>query len=124
MAMFEINEKTKEPVLEWLKERSAFNVWFTSLATGSFLILEIFGNKPGFETTGQQCLTAALILMLISVLCNFVCVWSIPGWRLKIATDQIQNTQRMYTEIAITTWVGVVLFVMGLALGLMGNLAA
>ncbi len=124
MARFDVTEETREPVLEWLKERSQFSIWFTSLVTACFVVLTVFGNKPGFDSGGQQCLSAALLLMLLAILCNFVCVWSIPGWRLRIAIQQIHHTRRMYLEIAVCTWIAVVLFVAGLTLGMLGNLAA
>jgi len=44
-----IDDSNREAVLDWLADRKYFHIWFTSLILGSFVILTIFGKKPGFE---------------------------------------------------------------------------
>lgn len=44
-----IDDSNREPVVERLRDRSAFHSWFSSLATGSFVVIPVFGSKPGFS---------------------------------------------------------------------------
>jgi hypothetical protein len=43
-----IDDGNREAVLDRLKDRNHFHTWFTSLITGSFVVLTVFGSKPGF----------------------------------------------------------------------------
>ena len=47
-----IDEANEEFIIEWLNDRKEFHKWFTSLIIGSFVLLTIFGNKPGFASIG------------------------------------------------------------------------
>lgn len=109
-------------VIDWLDDRKDFHKWFTTLIIGSFVLLTIFGNKPGFGSIGPLFLSAALISMLLSLLCNLVCVWSIPGWKLKVRTGVTASSRELRRELGITAWIGVLSFVVGLTLGFIGNL--
>jgi hypothetical protein len=117
-----IDDANREAVLDWLKDRNHFHTWFTSLITGSFVVLTVFGSKPGFSDPGRTVLSIALILLLVAVLCNLVCVWSIPSWKFRVRTQLITDATRMRSELAITAWIGVICFVSGLTLGFIGNM--
>lgn len=118
----EITDQNRAAVLEWLKDRSHFHTWFTSLIVGSFVILTVFGNKPGFSDIGEIYLSVSLILLLMSVLCNLVCVWSIPSWKYRVSTGILSNAKGMRRELAITAWIGVISFISALTISFVGNL--
>ena len=117
-----ITKHNKAAVVQWLKDRSQFHAWFTTLIVGSFIILTVFGNKPGFGDIGEVFLTVALVLMLLSIICNLVCVWSIPSWKYRVSTGILTDAGKMRRELAITAWIGVISFVSGLTIGFIGNL--
>ena len=117
-----IDDRNREAVIDWLNDRNQFHTWSTSLITGSFVILTVFGNQPGYDDPGQIVLSISLILLLASVLCNLVCVWSIPSWKFRVRTHLITDATRMRRELAITAWIGVICFVSGLTLGFIGNM--
>jgi hypothetical protein len=81
MKQFTINDANRQAVVEWLSDRDHFHTWFTSLIVGSFVVLTVFGNRPGFGEIGPVFLSASMALMLMALLCNLVCVWSIPSWK-------------------------------------------
>ena len=117
-----VTDANREHLVEWLKDRSQFNIWFVSIITASFMGLTFFGDKPGFENMQQTYLAVALLLLLASLILNFTSAWSIPTWRLKLASGQIQNAARMYYELATISWIAVFLFVAALTLGFISNL--
>lgn len=120
---FSVIDDAKRPfVVEWLRDRSAFHTWFSSLITGSFVLLTLFGNKPGFSAPGAVILSLAIGLLLLALLCNLVCVWSIPSWKFRISTGMLKNGTVMRRELAITAWIGVIAFVCGLTLAFIGNM--
>ncbi|HEX2546602.1 MAG TPA: hypothetical protein VHL79_17095 [Ramlibacter sp.] len=73
-----IDDQNRPYVVEWLRDRSSFHSWFSSLVTGSFVVITLFGAKPNFTTADGGVLSLAVLLMLLALLCNLVCVWSIP----------------------------------------------
>lgn len=81
-----ITEQNRAFVVEWLRDRSSFHSWFSSLVTGSFVFITVFGSKPSFTSVGGCILSVALILLLFALLCNLVCVWSIPSWKYRVST--------------------------------------
>jgi hypothetical protein len=119
-----VDDFTRPHVVEWLRDRSAFHTWFSSLITGSFVVVTVFGSKPGFDTPSGVFLAIAVALLLLSLLANLVCVWSIPSWKFRVSTGQITNASTMRRELALTAWIGVVTFVAGLTLGFIGNMPA
>jgi hypothetical protein len=120
----EITKDNRSFVIEWLKDRSAFHSWFSSLITGSFVVITVFGSKPGFSTPSGIALTVAVVLLLFSLLCSLVCVWSIPSWKYRVGTGIVTDATVMRRELAITAWLGVLAFVSGLTLGVIGNAAS
>ena len=108
-------------IVEWLSDRSAFHIWFSSLITGSFVVISIFGQKPNFETPNGVILSIAILLFLFALLCNLVCVWSIPSWKYRVSAEIISDSSDMRRELAITAWLGVISFVSGLTLAVIGN---
>ena len=119
-----VTEQNRQFVVEWLRDRSAFHSWFSSLVTASFVVITIFGSKPNFSSVGGYILSVALMLLLFALLCNLVCVWSIPSWKYRVSTGIVTDAARMRRELAITAWLGVIAFVSGLTLGVIGNSAA
>ncbi len=77
----EINSENTQAIIEWLRDRSNVLIWFTSIITGSIVLLTLFGNKPGIKDPGGIALSASLLLMFFSILCNLICVWQIPKWK-------------------------------------------
>ena len=121
---YDIDEHNKVWIAEWLEDRRDFHKWFTSLIVGSFVAITIFGQKPHLNSISGHLLTASLGLLLFSILCNLVCVWSIPGWKLGVKTGSTKNNFRMRVELEIPAWIGVICFVSGLTLAFLGNLFA
>lgn len=116
-----ITEQNRAFVVEWLRDRSSFHSWFSSLVTGSFVVITVFGSKPSFTSVGGCILSVALILLLFALLCNLVCVWSIPSWKYRVSTGIVTDARTMRRELAITAWLGVIAFVSGLTLAVVGN---
>lgn len=98
---FNIDESNKEAVLIWLDDRKDYHKWFTTLIIGSFVVLTVSGNEPGFGSIGAISLTISLALLLFSILCNLVCVWSIPSWKFKVKTNAFNDGRRLQLELAI-----------------------
>jgi len=117
-----IDDANRDAVVDWLSDRNHFHTWFTSLITGSFVVLTVFGSKPGYSDLGQVLLSVSLVLLLVSMLCNLVCVWSIPSWKFRVRTRLLSDAAAMRRELAITAWIGVLCFVTGLTLGFIGNM--
>jgi uncharacterized membrane protein len=117
-----IDDSNRDAVVDWLAERSQFHSWFTSLIVGSFVVLTVFGNRPGFGSISEVFLAVSLSLMLLSLLCNLVCVWSIPSWKYRVKTAILSDATAMRRELAITAWIGVISFVSALTIGFIGNL--
>ncbi len=118
-----ITDDDRPFVIEWLRDRSAFHSWSSSLITGSFVAITIFGERPSMRTDTGVILTIALVLMLFALLCNLVCVWSIPSWKYRVSTKIVSNARQMRLELAITSWLGVIAFVSGLTFAMLGNMA-
>lgn len=121
---YEIDKDNREQIIAWLEDKRDFHKWFTSLIVGSFVALTIFGKKPGLDDVSGLLLTSSLALLLFSILCNLVCVWSIPGWKLGVGTGRITNNFRMKIELDVPAWSAVICFVSGLTLGFLGNTGA
>lgn len=119
-----IDDRTRAHVIEWLRDRSAFHAWFSSLVTGSFVVITVFGNRPGFDTPSGVFLAIAVALLLLSLLANLVCVWSIPSWKFRVGTGQLTDATAMRRELTLTAWIGVIAFVSGLTLGFIGSMPA
>ena len=119
-----IDDANREFVVEWLRDRNAFHTWFSSLITGSFVVLTLFGSKPGFATPSGVVLAIAVALLALSLVANLVCVWSIPSWKFRVNTGALTNATTMRRELNFSAWFGVLTFVSGLTLGFVGNVPA
>lgn len=119
-----VDDKIRPFVVEWLRDRSAFHIWFSSLITASFVVVTVFGNKPELTTPSGAFLAVAVALFLLALLANLVCVWSIPSWKFRVSTGALTDVTAMRRELMLTAWVGVVTFVCGLTLAFIGNLPA
>jgi hypothetical protein len=117
----EITEVNRPFVIEWLRDRSAFHTWFSSVITGSLVLVTVFGNKPGFTAPGGVFLVICLVLLVLSLLANLVCVWSIPSWKYRVSVGIVTNAAAMRRELAITAWIGVISFVSALTFAFIGN---
>jgi hypothetical protein len=117
----DINDRNAQAVIEWLKDRSSVLIWFTSIITGSIVLLTLFGNKPGFNNPSDIALSVSLLLMFFSILCNLICVWQIPKWILAVRTGRISNGRRMTLDLEITSWLGLVSFLGALVMAVLGN---
>jgi hypothetical protein len=121
MPISDITDDNSEAIIEWLKDRSSVLIWFTSIITGSIVLLTLFGNKPGFKDPNSIFLSISLLLMFFSIMCNLICVWQIPKWKLAIRTGRLSNGRRMALDLEITSWLGLVSFLGALVLGTLGN---
>ena len=110
----EINEDNAEHIVGWLDDRSKLLTWFTSIITGSLVLLTLFGESPGFSGINQILLSVAILLLFVAVLCNLVCVWQIPKWKLAIRTKRVSNGRVMMLDLEITSWISLTLFVASL----------
>jgi hypothetical protein len=119
-----VDDATRPFVVEWLRDRSAFHTWFSSVITASFVVVTVFGNKPQVGTPSGVLLALAVALFLLALLANLVCVWSIPSWKFRVATGALTDVTAMRRELTLTAWVGVIAFVCGLTLAFIGNLPA
>jgi len=70
---------------------------------------------------GEIFLSTSLILQLFSIICNLICIWSIPDWTFGVKTKAIDHTHRLRIELSILSWLGVISFVSGLTIGFIGN---
>jgi len=116
-----ITKDNRKYLVEWLNDRSSFHAWFSSLIIGSFVVISVFGENPDFATPAGIMLSVSVILFLFALLCNLVCVWSIPSWKYRVSTKIIQRSDGMRKELAITAWLSVIAFVCGLTLSVIGN---
>ena len=121
---YDIAKEHKEYIATWLDDRKDFHKWFTTLIVGSFVAITIFGEKPHLDDLSGELLTLSLGLMLFATLCNLVCVWSIPRYKLGVNTGRTLNNFRMKVELDISAWLGVICFVAGLTISFLGNLFA
>ena len=119
-----INDENRSAVIEWLRDRSAFHTWFSSIVTGSFVVVTVFGAKPGFASPSGVVLSLAVALLILALVCNLVCVWSIPSWKYRVSTRLLTNSSAMRRELSITAWAGVITFVAGLTLAFVANTSA
>ncbi len=117
----EINDNNIQAIIEWLKDRSSVLIWFTSIITGSIVLLTLFGKNPGFNDISGIALSISLLLMLFSILCNLVCVWQIPKWKYAVRTGRISNGRRMMLDLEIISWIGLVSFLGALVMAVLGN---
>jgi len=117
----EINDQNAEVVIDWLRDRSSVLIWFTSIITGSIVLITLFGNKPGFDEPSSVALSVSLLLMFFSILCNLICVWQIPKWKLAVRMGRISNGRRMTLDLEITSWLGLVSFLGALVMAVLGN---
>ena len=93
----------KRALIEWLDDRNSFHTWFSSVIVGSFVVLTAFGNQPDINTFAGRLLIIAMVALLFAIVCNMICVWSIPAWKLKLRTEENPNTAKMHRDLAITT---------------------
>ncbi len=117
----EITDHNAAAVIDWLNDRSSVLTWFTSIVTGSVILLTIFGKRPGFQDLNSTILSISLLLMFFSILCNLICVWQIPKWKLAIRTGLISNGRRMVLDLEISSWLGLVSFLGALVMAALGN---
>lgn len=122
LAINNITDENRPFIVEWLKDRSAFHTWFSSIVTGSFVVISVFGSKPGFSTPSGIMLSISVALLILSLLANLVCVWSIPSWKYRVQTKTIQDAKKMRLELTLTAWFGVITFVCALTIGFIGSM--
>jgi hypothetical protein len=117
----DVTDSNVEAIIDWLKDRSSVLIWFTSIITGSIVLLSLFGKKPGFNDLGSIALFISLLLMLFSILSNLICVWQIPKYKFAVRTGLIKNGRRMTLDLEITSWIGLISFLGALVMAVLGN---
>ena len=118
------NKDQVNAIVQWLDDRKDFHVWFASINTASFAIFTLFGSKPDFTSVSGIFLSVALMSFLLSILANLVILWSIPSWKITIKLGAVTNASKMRWNFRVTTWIGVLGFLVGLVLGFIGNTPA
>ena len=86
--------------------------------------LHCFGKTPGFEGINEILLSVTLLLMFVSVICNLICVWQIPNWKLAIRTNRVSNGRKMTLDLEITSWISFVVFLAALVCAAIANSGA
>lgn len=119
-----IDEKNRAAVVQWLSDRSAFHIWFTSIVTGCFIVLTLFGRYPDFGDLGGKLLTLSLLLLLGAIICNLICVWAIPTWKYGVQIGVVHHGRNMRLDLSITAWIAMTFFLAGLVLAFVGNFAS
>lgn len=119
-----INETNCDAVIDWLNDRSSILMWFTSINTGSVVLLTLFGNKPSVTDPSGVALSISLLLMFFSILCNMVAVWQIQKWKYAIRVGLVSKGKLMTTSLEITSWLGFISFLGALVMAALGNSAA
>jgi hypothetical protein len=116
-----IDEKNRQAVITWLEDRSHVLIWFTSIVTSSIVLLTLFGNKPGLSDANSIALFISLLLMFFSILCNLVCVWQIPKWKLAIQIGRVSHGSKMALDIELSSLAGLLSFLGALVMAVIGN---
>jgi hypothetical protein len=116
-----IDESNAEAVVEWLKDRSETLGRFTTIVTGSLVLLTVFGKKPGFRDFNEFILSLSLSLILISLICSIICIWQIPNWKYAIRVGEIKTGKKMVIDLVITSWIGLIAFLAALVMAAIGN---
>ena len=110
----EIREDDIDSVVLWLEDRAVFQKWMVQIVTATFVVI-IF--LAGDEKASVQGVTVvSFICMAFSIICNLICVWAIPSWKLLVRARVIRDARRLRFELAIMTWIGLTLFLAGLVL--------
>lgn len=117
----EIDKDTSDAVIEWLNDRSSLLTWFTSIITGSLVVITAFGKKPGTQSIEEILLSFSLLLMFVSILCNLFCVWLIPKWKLEIRLGLVSDGRKMALKLEITSSLSFAVFLAALVLAALGN---
>lgn len=107
--------------MEWLCDWSVFYVWFLILVIVSMVVIIIFGLKFGFLSVCGIVFVVVLMFMLFVLLCNLVCVWLILSWKYCVSIGIVMDVIKLWCELVIMVWFGVIVFVSGLILGIIGN---
>ncbi|MCS5694461.1 hypothetical protein NZK33_21160 [Cyanobium sp. FGCU-6] len=117
-----IDDDNREPIVKWLDDKIAVLRWFTSIVTGSLVLVSLFGRKPGLGSPSELFLSAAVACLFISVLLNLICVWQAPKWKFAILVSQVSDGRNMMWDIEISSWISLVFFLAGLVASVIGNL--
>lgn len=113
-----ISEGNRAFVVEWLRDRSAFHSWFSSLVTGSFVVITVFGRKPDLASPGGVPLATAEVVLPLALLCNLAGPGSMPSGKCRGGAGIATDARAMRREPAIAVRPGVIPFV---SLGVVGN---
>jgi hypothetical protein len=116
-----ITDDNIEIVIDWLKDRKDVLTWFTSIVTGSLVLLTVFGKKPGLQSIDGMVLSLSLLCMVTTLLVNLICVWQIPKWKYVIRVKQVSNGKRMMIDLEVTSWISLIAFLAALVLAAIGN---
>jgi|GEM_PF-5311379 len=112
----DVTPQNRAAFLELLNDRSRFHIWLTSLITGSVVALTAFGVKPSTDTIHGIVAIGALGLLIVGILANLVCVWSIPSLKYEVSTGTVYRSAIMRWDLGVSAWLGVFSFVLGLML--------
>ena len=80
------------------------------------MFLTTFGVRPGLGSPAQSYALAALGAMLLGLLANLVCIWTIPNWKLRIRTGCVRDGAMLRLDLGLTTWITVGSLLLGFVL--------
>ena len=115
----EVAPEAKAATLEWLNDRAKLHIWLTSVATGGIVFLATLGPPTSVDAAPGVVKVVGLGLMLVSVLVNIVCVWSLSNWKLNLSRNTVTDGARMRFDIELTSWMAMASFFLGLVTSVM-----
>ena len=106
----DITDENRPFVIEWLRYRSTFHTWFSTLVTVCFALIFLFGKKIYFFEPGGVVFFIPLVLLAFRLIVNIACFWFIPSWKYRVSVGTINDALCMRRELAITARIGVICF--------------
>lgn len=81
---------------------------------GSIVFISTLGLQPTLDGYRGVGVLIGFLSLILSVVTNLACVWTIPVFKLKIKTDVIRDTLAVRIDLGIASWIGVISFLGGL----------
>ena len=82
-----------------------------------------FGAKVSLETTPGRLKALGLGLMLLSVIINVFCIWSLSNWKYNVRTGLVTDGARMRLDLELTGAIASGSFLIGLTIAVLASIA-
>jgi len=112
----EVSDENLDAYLEFLNDRMKFHIWLTSLISGSVVIIITLGIRPGVGDYRGITALLGFLSLLISIITNLTCIWTIPIYKLRIKTGVLRDSLPIRLDLGIAAWIGVITFFAGILL--------